>query len=155
MTGTADAIRAVLADGDWHTLDELLTAAAHTVEPGRAYRAGERHRLQKLTAPKHRVKGGDQDSIDAGRRRIIFDAIQGLTKRGKVERVDGRYRTTETRLPIVRRLRDDTVTDGTARQVGTVAADFTVDDFRDLQGRPLDLPPGACFEVSIPFGEPT
>jgi len=57
----------------------------------------------------------------------------------------------ESRIPIVRRLADDTVTDGTARQTVDGDGDWTITDFRDLDGQPLDLPPGASFEIPLPL----
>jgi len=96
---TTDAIRAVLADGDWHTLDELVTAAAHTIEPGRAYREGERKRRKPrsgVTRPERRVNGNDATAVDAGRRSLIASAARTLVKRGHAERLDGRYRLVST-----------------------------------------------------------
>lgn len=52
------------------------------------------------------------------------------------------------RIPIVRRLQDDTVVDGTA-DVRVVPGGIDVTDFRDLDGHPLALPPGASFEFTI------
>ena len=49
-----------------------------------------------------------------------------------------------TRIPIIRRDADGTFTDGTAR----ISDDRrTIDDFRDLDGNELSLPPGSAFEV--------
>lgn len=66
-----------------------------------------------------------------------------------------------TRLPIIRRDADGTIVDGTARArviadlAGTEgAAGLALDDFRDLDGAPLDLPPGAAFEVQLAGGDP-
>jgi hypothetical protein len=52
------------------------------------------------------------------------------------------------RIPIIRRLADDTVTDGTAAMnVGEHG--MTLSDFRDLDGVELTLPAGARFEIDI------
>jgi hypothetical protein len=52
-----------------------------------------------------------------------------------------------TRIPIIRRDADGTITDGTARVTTTHGDSTTIDDFRDLDGELLHLPPGAAFEI--------
>lgn len=48
---------------------------------------------------------------------------------------------------MIRRLADGTVTDGTAEWIpGPEGEGFRVRDFRDLDGVPMALPPGAAFE---------
>ena len=49
-----------------------------------------------------------------------------------------------SRIPIIRRDADGTVIDGTARLSDDRR---TIDDFRDLDGNELSLPPGSSFEV--------
>lgn len=50
------------------------------------------------------------------------------------------------RIPITRRDPDGTVIDGTARVI-TDGTEQRLDDFRDLDGNPLSLPPGAAFHI--------
>lgn len=52
------------------------------------------------------------------------------------------------RLPIIRRDADGTIVDGTARATA-LPGGLALDDFRDLDGEALDLPPGAAFEVQL------
>lgn len=54
------------------------------------------------------------------------------------------------RIPIIRRNADGTITDGTARTRGVGPGRLEIDDFRDLDGQPLNLPPGAKFTVPFP-----
>lgn len=57
------------------------------------------------------------------------------------------------RIPIIRRDRDGTVVDGTARALQLESGTgMTLDDFRDLDGQPLALPAGASFEVQLAGG---
>ena len=54
------------------------------------------------------------------------------------------------RVPMTRRDRDGTMTDGTAAIVehpSTGALYLT--DFRDLDGRELELPPGSSFDIQL------
>lgn len=58
--------------------------------------------------------------------------------------------TMHMRIPIIRVLADGTITDGTAR----LSDDrWIVDDFRDLNGEPLNLPSGAFFRIPAQLGE--
>lgn len=56
------------------------------------------------------------------------------------------------RLPIIRRDADGTIVDGTARAL-VLTGGLALDDFRDLDGEALDLPPGSAFEVQLAGGE--
>lgn len=53
-----------------------------------------------------------------------------------------------SRIPIIRRLEDGTIDDGTARYIER-ADGFGLADFRDLDGNEMVLPPGASFEVAV------
>lgn len=55
---------------------------------------------------------------------------------------------TTDRIPITRHDPDGTVTDGTARMILT-ATGRGLDDFRDLDGEPMCLPPGAAFHIAV------
>jgi hypothetical protein len=50
----------------------------------------------------------------------------------------------ETRIPIERIEANGHITEGTARARGV-----TIDDFRSLQGAPLELPAGASFVIPV------
>lgn len=52
-----------------------------------------------------------------------------------------------TRVPIVRREADGTITDGTCAY--EFADGYRWFDFRDLDGEPMILPPGASFEMVV------
>lgn len=56
--------------------------------------------------------------------------------------------STPERIPIVRSDVDGSTIDGTAR-VHPNGTDFTLDDFRDLDGVSLVLPPGSCFTLHV------
>lgn len=101
-----NAIEAVLADGDRHSRDQLLEAAARAVPPGRAWRAAERERRSKQRARRGSGLGetarqrGDQDQvIAAGARRIASDALASAVRNGAALRLaDGTYQTTTAAL---------------------------------------------------------
>jgi|SRR5581483_11651518 len=83
----------LLADGEWHELEEVLAAIMPLVPPGVAYRVGERRRLMKRsTAPAQRHHGDDAASVAAGRRTIAKDAVRARTRHGDVERDGDRIR---------------------------------------------------------------
>ncbi len=52
------------------------------------------------------------------------------------------------RIPITRHDSDGTILDGTAAAIRTSEHAFTINDFRDLDGEELILPPGSRFEVA-------
>lgn len=54
------------------------------------------------------------------------------------------------RIPITRHDADGTITDGTARARGVGPGRLEIDDWRDLDGEPLDLPAGSEFNVPFP-----
>jgi hypothetical protein len=89
------AIDAVLADGQWHTRDELLQAAAAKVPPGQAWRTGEAER--RRTNPGDRIRGDDHTAIASGARTIAADVLRGMVRLGTIERgLDGLYRAKVT-----------------------------------------------------------
>jgi hypothetical protein len=85
------AIDAVLADGNWHTRDELLRAAAVRVPPGQAWRTGESDR--RRTTPGERIRGDDHTTIASGARRSARYVLKSAVHWGAIERgPDGLYR---------------------------------------------------------------
>jgi diadenosine tetraphosphatase ApaH/serine/threonine PP2A family protein phosphatase len=85
------AIDQVLADGNWHTRDELLEAAAAKVPPGQAWRTGETDR--RRTNPGQRTRGDDHTAIVSGARMAADDVLRGMARIGTIERgPDGLYR---------------------------------------------------------------
>ena len=89
------AISAVLADGRWHTRDELFAAALPTIPPGRAARRGELdreiNRASRGAEPAPRRKG---DAHYTGARTIVRGVLRSAVIRGRVERDGDRYRLT-------------------------------------------------------------
>lgn len=89
----------VLADGNWHALDELVDAAGPMVADGRALREAEaeRARANGHTGPRTR---GDRDRVvAAGRRRLIRQTLRNMATHGTVERrtIDGRLQYRKAR----------------------------------------------------------
>lgn len=93
-TAWGTKIDELLADGEWHELDELLAASMELVPPGAAYRTGERHRRERRGNDRT-VRTTQQGTIAAGRRRTVYDAIRSRVRHGTVERDGHRVR----RLP--------------------------------------------------------
>lgn len=77
---------AVLADGDWHPIEDVVAAGIATVPPGVAYRQGERRRREHHGVPAERRKGGTNTAIDAGARRQVRDLVLSRVRRGTIER---------------------------------------------------------------------
>lgn len=91
------AIDAVLADGNWHTRDELLRAAAAKVPPGQAWRTGERQRIKGSNPGRRRTRGDDHTTVAAGAHRAAAGLLKSAVHRGAIEQgPDGRYRATTT-----------------------------------------------------------
>lgn len=88
------AIDAVLADGQPHTLDELVTAGAAKVPPGRAHREGERQRTSRRGhAVGPRSVGSDEDGRRNGARSVAYRILHRAVRRDTIERLaDGTYR---------------------------------------------------------------
>lgn len=84
------AILHVLADGEWHQRDELLTAGAQTVAPGRAFRVGEGNRLRRRDGA--RTRGDSDTSIRTGAREVTRKSLFRALKSGTVEQDGDRYR---------------------------------------------------------------
>jgi hypothetical protein len=89
-----DRILELLADGEWHTYDELAAAAGPLVPPGHARRTAERNRRSNArtghSSEHGRVRPADELAV--GRRHIVVAAIRSLTRSSKVEARDGRVR---------------------------------------------------------------
>jgi hypothetical protein len=86
------AARLILADGEWHSLDELLAKVGHLITPGRAMRRRERDRvllLRRTPGPPMRPPRLDRSPeylLAVGRRAILRDAIKQTTESRVVER---------------------------------------------------------------------
>lgn len=97
-----DRLLEVLADGRWHTYDELVDAAGPLVPPGRAIRHTEDNRA-RLSARRNgtaRPRRGPWDKGDPlvhGRRRIVVEAIKKLGLHHPLE-VDGPRNARRARL---------------------------------------------------------
>lgn len=76
-----------LADGEWHTLDELADHAVAAVPPGVAFRAGERNRRRIITNTV-RSRGDDRTSITTGARVKVREAINVRVHQGTLQRRD-------------------------------------------------------------------
>lgn len=75
----------VLADGEWHPLNEVLDAATPYVPPGIAARHAERGRINH-GGPPHRSKGDQQKAIDVGARSKVHEAINIRVRYHTLER---------------------------------------------------------------------
>lgn len=84
------ALRAALADGEWHTLDQLVAAGLPAIPPSVAAHKSETNRLRKGT--KGERKRGDAQH--AGARHIVRGSLASMVDRGRVEKQDNRYRLT-------------------------------------------------------------
>lgn len=92
----------VLADGEWHTLEELVEAAGPLIPPGRATR--QAHYSRDWQRARRRADGRPEASAAAreartdgaemtGRRQLIVASVNSLVRYGRVERgATGRYR---------------------------------------------------------------
>lgn len=81
---TWPAIRAVLADGEWHTSDEVAARCGHLVSPTVA--ANIRLRADLRAGPLG-------DMVEAGRRVGIRVHLDSMSRAGYLERDAGRYRS--------------------------------------------------------------
>lgn len=107
MSPLPAAIRAVLADHEWHDREEIQERVASLVPPGQAVRAAERERESRRAKepPKneharrarvpHFAKRGDP--VVVGARVIVTRVLLVMERRGKIERHPddrSRYRLT-------------------------------------------------------------
>lgn len=81
-----DRLLEVLADGEWHTYDELAAAAGPLVPPGYAQRTNESNRTRMSSRrngdPRARHGAFDHaDPITAGQRRVVIHALWKLSQR--------------------------------------------------------------------------
>jgi hypothetical protein len=92
----------ILADGDWHTYDELVAAAGPLVPPGRSIRTAERVRANLSGRRNDTVKPRTlqwAEPVDAGRRRIVIDSVIQLSRRqGRPLEFDGPRRARRVRM---------------------------------------------------------
>lgn len=89
------AVDEVLADGEWHTLDELVARCGPMVPPGVALRRAEGGRKAALRykglVPGERQYGTRDDAMVVGRRSVIVNVLR-LRVGSTVERDGDRYR---------------------------------------------------------------
>ncbi len=78
------AVEALLADGEWHPVEDVLAAGIRVVPPGVAYRAGESDRTRKGAGA--RTKGGAETSVASGARGLVRRVLAEQVRRGTVER---------------------------------------------------------------------
>lgn len=82
----------LLADGEWHELEDVYSFAATVVPPGRAYRQGEFDRSRRAGAPATRQVGTRETAVTAGARRIVKKTVESRIRRGTVVRWGSRIR---------------------------------------------------------------
>jgi hypothetical protein len=84
----------LLADGDWHSGDELIAAMVAAIPPGVAYRAGEKSRTnaRRWGTPGARKFGDQETAVAAGARRLASSLLAKRVSRATVERDGDRYR---------------------------------------------------------------
>lgn len=91
MTPWGAAARDLLADGDWHTLDEIVAHVGHLIAPGVAHRATERKR--RLNAGRRGSATVERtptpETVATGRRLVVSDGLGGRVRAGYVERSEG------------------------------------------------------------------
>ena len=78
------ALERLLADGEWHDVDDVVAELAPLVPPGRAYRRGEARRLAKAGAGL-RVRGDRSTAIASGARHIADDTVRSGIRYGRIE----------------------------------------------------------------------
>jgi hypothetical protein len=79
-----------LADGRWHSADELLALALPTIPQQRCLRETERERARKRVgdaSPAHQ-----SDPVLRGARDIVRKTLHGFVRYGRVEHEGDRYR---------------------------------------------------------------
>lgn len=76
----------VLADGQPHTLDELLAVAGPLIPDERAWRAAETHRTNRPTPRGDRRKGDRATAVATGRRIILHHTLDACVRRGVATR---------------------------------------------------------------------
>lgn len=87
----------LLADDEWHEVNELLAVLMPLVPPGVAYREGERRRLgshgrSKGTSPASRHQGNRATAVAAGQRSLVVQVIRSRVRHGRAERDADRVR---------------------------------------------------------------
>lgn len=89
MTPT-ERVRELLADGKWHDRREVVADVAKTMAPGPAYRRAEVQRVGELErhgrSTQTARQGTDTDAVAAGQRRGARYIVEGLERRGTVEK---------------------------------------------------------------------
>lgn len=74
-------LEALLADGEWHDLDECCAVAGPLVPPGRASRVSEADRRRWNPGPRQRPRSEDA-AVVAGRRKIIRWTLLQMVRSG-------------------------------------------------------------------------
>lgn len=82
----------VLADGEWHELEQVLAAGVKMVPPGMAYRKGEWSRTRRGDAPATRHVGTRETAVAAGARIIAKKSIESRIRYGSIVRWGSRIR---------------------------------------------------------------
>lgn len=86
VTPWGKAVDAVMADGDWHSLDELVDAAGHLIPPGVAIRRGEAEQARFRTTGTGPSINSDDRRDARGRRQTIRGIGRARLASGKWER---------------------------------------------------------------------
>lgn len=86
----------VLADGEWHDIDDVIADAVRRVPPGLAYRKGEARRTHSRgdgrTAPERRQLGTREVAVATGARTLVRKSIESRLRRGTAVRWGDRIR---------------------------------------------------------------
>lgn len=83
----------ILADGEWHRLDDLVRAAGPLVPEGKAVRRGERERVRTRLVPGERERCDRDTAVATGRRDIIRRSLADMVSQGQATRAAGEYRS--------------------------------------------------------------
>lgn len=84
------AIKATLADGEWHDRIEVQAAGMATVPPMVAMRRAEMAR--RRGGPEQRMVGDKYTAVASGARQVVNDVLYAMVKNGSVERDGDRFR---------------------------------------------------------------
>lgn len=82
----------VLADGEWHDIEDVIREVAKSVPPGVATRTAERHRKAKVIDGSRPNNGYKGNPVLVGARRVARELIWSRKHRGTVEVKDGKVR---------------------------------------------------------------
>lgn len=71
----------LLADGEWHDLDECCAVAGPMIPPGRAARVTEAERRRWSDGPRQRPLSADA-AAESGRRRVVRWTLHQMVRSG-------------------------------------------------------------------------